>query len=178
MGAREYRHRSPAEVAQLVAEYKSSGLSATAFCRLKGMNRMTLQAYQLRQQKPLGVGPKKGSLATESAVGSAGVGQRRYRNRAEADQLAAEYEASGLRREEFCVQKNIHLKTLSNYIERRRREQKGKEQRPQWVAVEVARSRAGGGEIVVSLADGRRLEVQPGFDADTLRKLISVLEQV
>jgi hypothetical protein len=178
MDTRAYRRRSPAEIAQLVAEYKSSGLSPTAFCREKRMNRMTLQAYQLRQQKQLSVAPGKGGRATETAVRAAEVGPRRHRNRAEADQLAAEYEASGLRREEFCVQKNVPMKTLARYLARRRREQKGKEQRPQWVAVEVARSRAGGGEFVVSLAGGRRIEVRAGFDADTLRQLVSVLERV
>jgi hypothetical protein len=48
---RAYPRRSPAEVAQLVAEYESSGLSPSAFCRQKGMNRLTLEAYRLRQEK-------------------------------------------------------------------------------------------------------------------------------
>ena len=178
MDTRAYRRRSPAEIAQLVAEYESSGLSPTAFCREKRMNRMTLQAYQLRQQKQLGAAVGKDGSATASAGCSAAVGRRRYRNPAEADQLAAEYEASGLSREAFCVQHNVTMKTLARYIARRRRQRAVQEPGPEWVAVEVARSRAGGGEIVVSLAGGRRIEVQPGFDADTLRKLVSVLEGV
>jgi hypothetical protein len=36
-----------------------------------------------------------------------GKKHRRHRNRAEAEQLAAEYEASGVNREEFCRQKDV-----------------------------------------------------------------------
>lgn len=200
---RVHRRRRPAEIAQLVAEFESSGLSRSAFCREKGMNGMTLQVYERRQRrmgretasgaharnqrarrallpppKQWDVAPEKGSPVRESAVSSAEVGRRRYRTRAEADQLAAEYEASGLRREEFCVQKNVPIKTLARYIAQRLRVQKSERERPRWVAVEVPRSRPGGAEIVISLAGGRRLEVHPGFDADTLRKLVSVLERV
>ena len=56
---------------ELVAEYESSGLSPTEYCRQKGMNRMTLQAYQLRQQKARGeTASRKRRLAVEVSGGN------------------------------------------------------------------------------------------------------------
>lgn len=108
-----------------------------------------------------------------------GTKHRRHRNRSEADQLAAEYEASGLNRKEFCQQKDIPIRTLSRYVARYQR-QKQVGSRPQrWVAAEVAwpSSREGGVELAVLLPGGRRIEVRRGFDAGTLRQLVAVLEQ-
>lgn len=103
---------------------------------------------------------------------------RRHRSRAEADQLAVEYEASGLRQIEFCEQRDLPLKTLGRYLTRYRKQKAhGKEpHKPQrFVAVEVAGPR-GGAELTVLLCGGLRVEVKPGFDAGTLRQLIAVLE--
>ena len=47
---------------------------------------------------------------------------RRHRNRAEADQLAAEYEASGVSQAEFCRQRDLPLKTLARYVTRFRKQ--------------------------------------------------------
>jgi hypothetical protein len=101
---------------------------------------------------------------------------RRRRNRAEADRLAAEYEASGLSCQEFCSQNDVGFKSLARYVARYRKRNGGKPQR--WIAVEVAGSAAAGGELVVHLSSGRRIEVKPGFDAHTLRQLVSVLDRV
>jgi hypothetical protein len=100
---------------------------------------------------------------------------RRHRNRAEADQLAAEYEASGLTREAFCEQRDVPLKTLSRYVARYRRETAGAS--PRLVRVEVAAPASIGRTLTVLLAGGRRIEVSRGFDPGTLQQLISVLEQ-
>ena len=86
-----------------MAEYESSGLNASAFCRQKGMNRLTLETYRLRQGKASGT---------------------RHRRRQEADRLAAEYEASGLKRVEFCQLKYLPVKTLGRYVTRYRRQQR------------------------------------------------------
>jgi hypothetical protein len=102
---------------------------------------------------------------------------RRHRSRAEADHLAAEYEASGLSREEFCQQKNVPLKTLSRYVTRYRKQKAEGNQPQRFVAVEVA-GPSGCGELAVLLSGGRRIEVKRGFDASTLRQLVAVLEQV
>jgi hypothetical protein len=46
------------------------------------------------------------------------------------------------------------------------------------VAVEVAEQRGCGDELAVVLGNGRRIAVQHGFNADTLRQLVTVLERV
>ena len=107
-----------------------------------------------------------------------GTRHRRHRSRAEAEHLAAEYEASGLTREEFCQQKDVPLKTLCRYVTRYRK-QKAEGDRPQrFVEAEVAGHTGCGGELAVLLSSGRRIEVRRGFDAGTLRQLVAVLEQV
>jgi hypothetical protein len=103
--------------------------------------------------------------------------RRRHRSRTEADQLAAEYEASGLSREEFCSQRDVALKTLARYVVRYRKQKAAGSEPQRWVAVEVAGPRECGGELSVLLSGGRRIEVKPGFDAGTLRQLVAVLEQ-
>jgi hypothetical protein len=109
---RAYRLRSPAEVTALVAEYESSGLRPSEFCRQKGMNRMTLQAYQLRQRKAPG----------ETASG------KRW--------LAVEVSGGN--------------------------------------SVEVGRGASG---LAVLLPGGCRIEISREFDADTLKRLLAVVER-
>ena len=107
-----------------------------------------------------------------------GTQHRRHRSRAEADRLAAEYEASGLTREEFCQQRDVPLKTLCRYVARYRK-QKAEGDRPQrFVEAEVTGHTGCGGELAVLLSRGRRIEVKRGFDVGTLRQLVAVLEQV
>jgi hypothetical protein len=101
--------------------------------------------------------------------------QRQRRSLAEADRLAAEYEARQLSREEFCKQKDIALKTLARYVTRYRKQQAGSNTPQRWIGVEVAGHDVG--ELSVLLASGRRIEVNRGFDAATLRQLVTVLEQ-
>jgi hypothetical protein len=104
---------------------------------------------------------------------------RRHRSRAEADQLVIEYEASGVTQAEFCRHKDLPLKTLARYVTRYRRQTAGGDEpnQPQrFVAVELAASRTVGSELTVVLHGGLRIEVKSGFDAGTLRQLVSVLE--
>ena len=107
--------------------------------------------------------------------------RRQRRNRAEADAVVAEYEASGLSREEFCWQQGMAMSTLARYQRRRRQDPGGGSGRSRWVTVEVAgaqpadRKEAGSGLAVVA-AGGRRIEIERGFDGDTLRELLRVLE--
>jgi hypothetical protein len=107
----------------------------------------------------------------------AGRRQRRHRGRAEADQLAAEYEASGLSQETFCRERGIALTTFARYLSRYRKQKAGIEA-PRWVAAEVSGDSANGSELAVLLPRGCRIEVKRGFDSGTLRQLIAVLEQV
>ena len=104
---------------------------------------------------------------------------RRHRSRAEADQLVIEYEASGVTQAEFCGQQDLPLKTLARYVTRYRKQTvRGNDpnQPQRFVAVEVAASRTAGSELTVVLRGGLRIEVKSGFDAGTLRQLVTVLE--
>jgi hypothetical protein len=108
---------------------------------------------------------------------------RRRRSRAEAEQLVAAYEASGMDRVEFCRQHGLSLSTLARYRERQREAQGAPANGSQWLAVEVtgASEAAGSGDcsgLAVSLARGRRIEVGRGFDAHTLAQLLDVLERL
>ena len=99
------------------------------------------------------------------------------RSRAEADQVVAEYEASGLSQEAFSRQVDIPVKTLARYVTRHRKQHAGGGEPGRWVAVEVGGHELCGGELAVLLSSGRRIEVKRGFDAGTLRQLVAVLEQ-
>jgi hypothetical protein len=103
---------------------------------------------------------------------------RRHRNRAEADQLAAEYEGSGLTREAFCRERDVPLKTLCRYVTRYRGQKAGALQSPHFVQVEVTTPAGVSSALTVLLPGGRRIEVNRGFDVGTLRQLVTVLEQV
>ena len=109
---------------------------------------------------------------------ASGKQHRRHRSRAEADQIAAEYEASGLSQAEFGLQRDLPLKTLARYVARYRKQsaQGGKQSPSQrFVAVEVAGPRSGS-ELTVLLSGGLRIEVKRGFDTLTLRQLVAALE--
>ena len=107
---------------------------------------------------------------------------KRRRSRAEVEQLVGEYEASGLGRTVFCQQRGLSLSTLSRY--RRRQEQTAGEgaEGERWLAVEVTGSAAVAGDerasgLAVVLSGGRRIEVGRGFDGDTLKRLLAVVER-
>lgn len=106
-----------------------------------------------------------------------GTRSRHHRNRAEADHLAAEYEASGLSREEFCNQRDVALKSLARYVTRYRKQKAENNEPSRWVPVEVAGHSGCGGELAVLLSGGRRIEVKRGFDAGTLLQLVAVLDR-
>ena len=105
---------------------------------------------------------------------------QRRRSRAEAEQVAGEYEGSGLSRVEFCRKHGLSLATLARY---RKRQAQGKAAPgSRWVTVEVSgasstlESRRSSG-LAVALRGGRRIEVGRGFDSRTLVQLLDVLER-
>jgi transcriptional regulator with XRE-family HTH domain len=110
-----------------------------------------------------------------------GIDVRRRRSRAEAEQLLAECEASGLSREEFCRQKGLSLATLARY--RKRRSDGNAAPDSRWLAVEVtggsalAESDARSG-LAVTVGSGHRIEITRGFDVPTWVQLLSVLERI
>jgi hypothetical protein len=104
---------------------------------------------------------------------------RRRRNRAEAEQIVAAFEASGLSRVEFCQSQGLSLATLARYRKRRAQTAAGSGNR--WLAVEVSSVRTAENStasgLAIALAGGRRIEVGRGFDGQTLVQLLGVLER-
>ena len=104
------------------------------------------------------------------------TGVRRYRSRKEAAELAAEFTASGLTRREFCDEHQVALNTLNRYISRYSGQQPA--HASELVRVEVAGSTGTRAGVSVVLGCGRRVELDRGFDASTLRAALSVLERL
>ena len=105
---------------------------------------------------------------------------QRRRSRAEAEQVASEYEGSGLSQVEFCRKHGLSLATLARY---RKRQAEGKAAPGnRWLAVEVSGASStlesrGNSGLAVALPSGRRIEVGRGFDSRTLVQLLGVLER-
>jgi hypothetical protein len=112
---------------------------------------------------------------------SQAVEVRRRRNRAETEQLVAEYGASGLSQIEFCRKQGLSLATLARY--RKRQTQGSPAAGNRWVEVKESAGRpalgspAGSG-LAVAVPSGRRIEIGRGFDAHTLAQLLGVLERI
>ena len=110
--------------------------------------------------------------------------ERRRRSRAEAAALVAEFESSGLMRQEFCRQRGLAVGTLDKY--RRRVRGGSRSVAGPMIPVEVAPSprRGASGDVdegspfVVESRSGRRIEVRRGFDAGTLERLLTVVDRV
>jgi transposase-like protein len=108
----------------------------------------------------------------------------RRRSRAEAERLVSEFKQSGLRRKEFCAAHGLSMHTLDAW--RRRIAGCGSEEKI--VPVEIVEGRRAGmdamqtgslarsGQFRVVLSQGLRIEIEPGFDAAELRRLITVLD--
>ncbi len=93
-----------------------------------------------------------------------------------------EFEASGLRQNEFCRNHGLALSTLQRQLKRRRLDKREAKEGVRFVAVELPRKECNGNSrsnsaLEVVLSRGRRIEVRPGFDAPTLAGLIAVLER-
>jgi hypothetical protein len=103
------------------------------------------------------------------------------RNRAEVEQLVAEYEVSGLGRTTFCQQRGLSVSTLARYRRRQQQTAGAGAEGKRWLAVEVCGSaevsRWMPSGLAVGLPGGRRIEIGRGFDADTLQRLLAVVER-
>ena len=107
---------------------------------------------------------------------------QRRRSQAEIEQLIAEYEASGLGPTAFCRQTGMSSSTFVRYRKRQRQTSSDAADGKRWLEVEVCGAAAvANGERVSGLAvvlpGGQRIEVGRGFDADTLRRLLAVMER-
>jgi len=97
------------------------------------------------------------------------------------EKLVAEYEASGLTRDVFCQQRDLSVVTLDKY--RRRVQKWARSGTGPMVPVEVVLSTGsncaarGSGVLVVESRGGRRIEVGRGFDAETLERLLTILDK-
>ena len=109
---------------------------------------------------------------------------KRRLSRAEAERLVSEFEQSGLRRKEFCEAHGLNVFTLDAW--RKRITQSKTEERI--VPVEIVEddavlrgamqtgSTGWSGQFRVVLSQGLRIEVERGFDAAELRRLIAALD--
>lgn len=112
------------------------------------------------------------------------IPERKRRRREEIQRLVLEFEASGLRQNEFCRNHDLALSTLQRQLKKRRLGKiAAKEGGGQLVAVELARRDRDGNSRVgcaleVVLRNGRRIGVRPDFDSGTLERLLRALEKL
>ena len=99
------------------------------------------------------------------------------------EKLVAEHEASGLTRDVFCQQRGLSVVTLDKY--RRRVQKWARSGAGPMLPVEVVLSTAqgsscavrGDGGLFVESRSGRRIEVGRGFDAETLQRLLTIVDK-
>jgi hypothetical protein len=109
--------------------------------------------------------------------------KRRRRSRAEAAQLVAEYEVSGLTRKSFCLRRGMSLAALDKYrrIHRQPTAQAEGSLLPVELLLDLSAASASGDEPCIHLwlefTNGRRIAVGRGFDAPTLERLVSLLDR-
>jgi len=115
---------------------------------------------------------------------SEAVSVRKRRSRVEVEKLVGEYEASGLTRDGFCQQRGLSVAALDKY--RQRVQKWARAGAGPMLPVEVVLSPAqgsscaarGNGGLVVESRSGRHIEVGRGFDAETLQRLLTILDKV
>jgi transposase-like protein len=110
------------------------------------------------------------------------VSGRKRRSREEIQRLMMEFEASGLRQNEFCRKHGLALSTLQRQLKKRRLDQ-GQAKSNRLVAVELANKGRDGNNrtlcaLEVVLASGRRIEVRRDFDSETLLRVVEILEEI
>ena len=109
--------------------------------------------------------------------------KRRRRSRAEAAQLVAEYETSGLTRKAFCLRRGVSVAALDKYrrIHRQPTAQAAGRLLPVELLPDASAVSASGGEpcsyLWLEFTNGRRIAVGRGFDAPTLECLVSLLDR-
>ena len=103
------------------------------------------------------------------------------RTREEIRQIVAEFATSGMPQSEFCRSRGLSRSSLDRYLRRQRAQDAGSDASHRLLAVEVraasGSSASNGGGLVVALASGRRIEVNRGFDAATLERLLMILDK-
>jgi hypothetical protein len=109
------------------------------------------------------------------------VETRKRRTRGEVKRLVAEFEASGIERNEFCRIRGIALSTLQRHLKRHGSGVGRAKAGNRLVAVELSeqepkRNSQRACALEVVLPGGRRIEVRREFDSATLGRVVKVLE--
>ena len=110
------------------------------------------------------------------------IARTRRRPRAEVRQLVAEFLSSGMPGLEFCRTRGLSRSTLYRHLKQpaKKSDRPAISPDPQLVRVELADVRQNatslGGELVVVLDSGRKIEVTAGFDELTLKRRVRILE--
>ncbi len=112
------------------------------------------------------------------------VAVKRRLSRAEAERLVSEFEQSGLRRKEFCEAHGLNVFTLDAWRKRIAQSKTEEKIVPIEIVDDDAVLRGGrqtgstgrSGQFRVVLSQGLRIEVEAGFDAAELRRLIAALD--
>lgn len=112
-----------------------------------------------------------------------GVTPKPRRGRAEVRRLVEAFKRSGLKRSQFCRQRQLALSTLKRHLAN---ESATPANHPpagsRLIPVEVLKSRrtapppAHDAGVTILLAGGRRIEVAPAFDARTFNRVVQLLE--
>src|SRR5215470_7630865 len=104
------------------------------------------------------------------------------RTREEIRQIVAEFATSGMQQSEFCRSRGISRSTLDRHLRKQRAQDPGSRASNRLLAVEIRTASGNSGRhssgLVVALSSGRRIEVNRGFDAATLERLLTVLDKV
>ena len=108
----------------------------------------------------------------------------RRRTRTEIQQLVAEFVTSGMRRTEFCRSRGLSFGTLDRHLKKQRWKRKSRRvsSAGRLLPVELAARKSPAQHepscgLAVVLSGGRRIEVHPDFDTNTLGRLVSALER-
>ena len=113
------------------------------------------------------------------------ISAHKRRTRAEIQELVAEFMSSGMRRSEFCHSRRLSFGTLNRYLKKQRWKKKSRaaSSARRLVSVELVAKKSPRQDqpscgLAVVLSGGRRIEVHPDFDTNTLKRLVSALERV
>src|SRR5260370_6824323 len=110
------------------------------------------------------------------------VATAKRRTREEIRQIVAEFATSGMTESEFCGSRGISRSSLDRHLRKQRAQAQGSRAGNRLLAVEIRTARGSSAStssgLVVALTSRRRIEVNRGFDAATLERLLTVLDKV
>jgi hypothetical protein len=102
------------------------------------------------------------------------VGQYVRRSQADWAGIVEEYQQSGKSRDVFSVERGISVKSLGYHLLKQRGAVRTG---PRLLPVELVSSPTSDAILRVELANGRRIAVGAGFDAELLRRVVAVVER-